>query len=117
MKAGEFPAETISAAPAVAIILTQSWCPQWRFLSFYLKDVESECEGCLDIAVLEYDKEPFFEDFMNFKERHFGNYEVPYIRYYRDGALVAESNFISRQGFLDRLGLGKKEKARTTPTT
>ncbi len=108
MSAGEFPEEIRNATPAVAIILTQSWCPQWRFLSTYIKEAEANHPGELTIRYLEYDREPFFEEFMDFKESTFRNYEVPYVRYYRSGTLVAETNFISLQGFLDRLGLGSK---------
>ena len=39
---------------------------------------------------------------MNLKEKTWGNYSIPYVRYYRDGDLVNESNFVSRRGFLKR---------------
>lgn len=105
MGGGEFARELVSSAPAVALVLTQSWCPQWRFMQAYLKDAAEQAEGSASIFYLEYDREPFYRDFMAFKEDVFGNYEIPYIRYYRGGKLHAESNFISKQGFLSRLGV------------
>jgi len=37
---------------------------------------------------------------MTFKENAFGNDQVPYVRYYRDGKLAHESNYIDKGGFL-----------------
>ena len=39
---------------------------------------------------------------MQFKETHFGNYEIPYIRYYKNGTLVSESNYTTSADFLAR---------------
>jgi hypothetical protein len=105
MAAGDFSSEIRNGAPAVAIILTQSWCHEWRFMNSYLVDAAGIAGDRVKIFCLEYDKEPFFEEFMAFKEDVFGNRAVPYVRYYREGKLVAESNFISKQGFLAKLGI------------
>jgi hypothetical protein len=102
---GDFSAETRTSAPAVALVLTQSWCPQWRFMNAYLGEAERAVGDRVAIRYIEYDNEPFFEEFMTFKEDVFGNRSVPYVRYYREGKLVAESNFISKQGFLAKLGI------------
>jgi hypothetical protein len=58
-----------------------------------------------EIAFLyaEYDLEPWFESFMAFKEDSFGNREVPYVRYYREGVFSGESNYLSADGFTTRL--------------
>ncbi len=75
-------------------------------MSGYLEDAEAAAPaGAMAVRYVEYDRESFFEDFMEFKENVFGNRSVPYVRYYRDGELIAESNYISRQGFLSKLGL------------
>jgi len=94
----EFGAGLRNAAPAVAIVLTQSWCPQWGWMRSYLEALPPD-EG-IEIFWVEYDREEFFAPFMRFKESVFGNAEVPYVRYYRGGALTAESNFIDKGGFL-----------------
>jgi len=103
--AGDFPEELRNAAPAVALVLTQSWCPQWRFMQSYLSDAEKSAGERAAVFFVEYDREPFHRDFMAFKEDVFGNREIPYVRYYRGGKLHAESNYISKQGFLSRLGI------------
>jgi len=102
---GDFSLELRKSAKHVALILTQSWCPQWRFMSYYLDSVEKEGNGDIEIRYVEYDREPFFEDFMAFKEDHFQNRDVPYVRYYKGGELVGQSNFISKQGFISKLGI------------
>lgn len=105
MAAGDFSEAVRTAAPAVALILTQGWCHEWRFMNAYLADAERTVGDRALIRYIEYDNEPFFEEFMTFKEDVFGNREVPYVRYYRDGKLVAETNYISKQGFLAKLGI------------
>jgi hypothetical protein len=98
MDSGEFPAGIVRAADSVAVVLTQSWCPQWRRMRSYL---ESAVEGAgLEVFWVEYDLEGFFEPFMAFKEEVFGNREVPYVRYYRGGELAAQSNYVERDRFL-----------------
>jgi hypothetical protein len=102
MEAGEFSADIVGAAESVAVVLTQSWCPQWTRMRAYL---ESAVEGPGFVAFwVEYDREAFFGPFMRFKEESFGNREVPYVRYYRGGSLVAQSNFVDRDRFLSLLG-------------
>jgi hypothetical protein len=102
---GDFSPEIRGSAPSVAVVLTQSWCPQWGFMHGYLAEAEAATGERAAIWYVEYDREPFFESFMQFKEDVFGNRSVPYVRYYRDGKLAAESNFISKQGFLSKLGV------------
>ncbi len=98
---GEFGPEVIGAAGSVALVLTQSWCPQWTWMRSYLEDLPDSPDR--RIHYVEYDREPFFEDFLAFKEDRLGNREIPYVRYYRRGRLSAESNFVSKDGFLRRL--------------
>jgi hypothetical protein len=112
MEHGEFDKPLISF-PAAAIILTQSWCPQWTMVKGWLAEAEKRLEAAypqgFSICYIEYDIAEWnglsSESFMEFKENHFGNQEIPYIRYYRDGVFVRDSNFINLQGFLARLGL------------
>jgi hypothetical protein len=106
VRSGDFAESVRGAAPLVAVILTQSWCPQWRFMQSYLAEAEQSVGERGAIYVVEYDREPFYRDFMTFKEDIFQNREIPYVRYYRAGLLHAESNFISKQGFLSKLGVG-----------
>lgn len=106
VRSGDFPDSVRRAAPSVAVILTQSWCPQWRFMQSYLAEAEKNIGERGIIYMVEYDREPYYRDFMTFKEDIFQNREIPYVRYYRDGSLHAESNFISKQGFISKLGVG-----------
>lgn len=108
IETGDFPDSLLKASKAVAVILTQSWCPQWKFVQSYLDSLHQQAGNELSIFWLEYDTAPFFERFMQFKETQLGNDQVPYIRYYVDGVLVAQSNAIARQGFLDSFGIFRK---------
>lgn len=98
---GEFALGLRQAATSVAIVLTQSWCPQWAWMRSYLEALGPDPSR--EILWVEYDLEGFFEDFIKFKEESFKNDQVPYVRYYRGGELVAESNYIDQGGFLRRL--------------
>jgi hypothetical protein len=98
---GEFGPEVLASASRVAVVLTQSWCPQWIMMRMWLDRAEKDADA--RVFIMEYDKEDFFEEFMAFKEDVFGNRSVPYIRYYRDGTFTEDGNFIGRDGFAARL--------------
>jgi len=104
MENGDFDPSLFSAP--TAIILTQSWCPQWTAMKSYLPKAEKALPGVL-IYYVEYDTAVWDslknETFMSFKENTFNNREIPYVRYYRDGILSRESNYISLDGFISRL--------------
>ena len=102
----EFGKDIIESAPAVAVVLTQQWCPQWLWMRAYLERLPASPER--RIFYIEYDLEPYFEEFLAFKEDSLGNREIPYIRYYRDGRLSSTGNFIARDGFLRKLGEPEK---------
>jgi glutaredoxin len=99
MAAGDFEAPPGTAA----LILTQSWCPQWKAMKGYLDSAEKDGTLQADVRYVEYDNEDFFEEFMRFKEDVYNNREIPYVRYYRNSALSSESNFVSKEGFFHRL--------------
>jgi hypothetical protein len=101
MAAGEFGEDVRAAAERVAVVLTQGWCPQWGWMARYLAKADYPEDSAVFLCV--YDEEPFYEEFMAFKEGTFGNYEIPYVRYYRDGEFRAASNFIAEDGFRRRL--------------
>ncbi len=104
----EFPQEVIGDAPLVAVALTQSWCPQWRSMHGWLCELSyrEAPEGTEPISVweLEYDGKPYFREFLELKERTWGNRLVPYLRYYRDGELFGTDNYISADRFLSKFG-------------
>lgn len=98
---GDFGPAVIGAADAVAVVLTQSWCPQWQWMRSYLEALPHDATR--EIFWVEYDLEDFFDALMEFKTRVFGNDQVPYVRYYRGGAFAADSNYIDAGGFMRRL--------------
>ena len=105
METGEFDASLVAGA-AAAIILTQSWCPQWTAMKAYLDKIEAALPEAR-IYYVEYDIEPWesldHEAFMSFKEKTFNNREIPYVRYYKNGVYSRDSNYISLDGFKSRL--------------
>jgi hypothetical protein len=109
---GEFESSLIEGK-AAAIVLTQSWCPQWTAMLAYLPEVEKKAAAAfppgINILYVEYDiaewKTLTHEAFMGFKEDTYDNREIPYVRYYRDGSFSRDSNYLSLEGFLSRLGM------------
>ena len=78
--------------------MTQDWCPQWK----RMKEWVSELPGDTNIKFYEiiYNKEDYFNDFRGFKENIFKNGLIPYVRYYVNGELKGESNYVSEEGFM-----------------
>lgn len=104
---GDFSAEITGAAEGVILILTQSWCHQWMFMRMSLKGLGKGPKD-MDVQVItyEYDKSPLFQDFMAFKEGTFRNWEVPYVRLYRNGQLVADGNHLPASRMIEALRQG-----------
>lgn len=98
IRGGEFGDDVIRAGKNVAVIMSQSWCPQWTMVSRWLESIPEETD--LNIFTVVYDGKDYFHEFMAFKETVFGNSEVPYIRYYIEGKLVKETNYTSKDFFL-----------------
>jgi hypothetical protein len=97
---GEFPESVRLAAPKVVVIMTQDWCSQWANMAAYLTDFADQAA----IFTVEYNLLPDFERIMSFKEDVLGNQQVPYVRCYRDGKLVRQSNWLPRGSFAAMLG-------------
>lgn len=107
MEMGEFDADVIGSSRMVAVILTQSWCFEWAIMNRWLDRLvkrEEPRDIQLDVYQLVYDREPYFREFLDFKERNFQNYHVPYVRYYNDGRLIGQSNFVRPERFLSYFG-------------
>lgn len=97
---GEFPESVRLAAPKVVVVMTQDWCGQWANMKAYLPDFAHQAA----IFTVEYNLLPDFERIMSFKEDVFDNRQVPYVRFYRDGKLVRQSNWLPRAAFAAMLG-------------
>ena len=96
--AGEFGDDVIRSAKNVAVVMSQSWCPQWHAVSKWIDELPPD--AAVSVFTVVYDEEPFGDEFMRFKETVFGNGLIPYIRYYIGGKLVKESNYTSKDFFL-----------------
>lgn len=109
MEHGEFDDSVTKADDFVAVVLTQDWCPQSVSMNVWLNSMIKKGEPKefnLTIFEFSYDKVDFFDAFRTFKESHFRNQEIPYIRYYKNGRFLEESNYVP-----SRLFLKKFEKA------
>jgi len=100
----EFSDDITRSADLVAVILTQSWCPQWHAMKRFVTEFSAA-----EIYVLEYDLSDFFVVFREFKEKVLGSDQIPYIRYYRDGILTGFTNAVSEADFRRRLGLDRMD--------
>lgn len=101
---GEFGNDVIRATESVALILTQSWCPDWTFMKMSLNGLKDGLED-LDLTVFtyEYDRSPLFQEFMSFKENTYRNWEVPYLRLYKDGRFIGDGNAIPAGRMVEKL--------------
>ncbi len=105
MSDGEFPKEVRHSGPDVAVVLTQDWCPEWKIMKMWLRSLEKRNRPediDIEIYELEYNRLDSRDEFVEFKEDVLGNSFVPYVRYYRNGNLIDESNYVKRDSFLSR---------------
>jgi hypothetical protein len=99
---GEFESAVIASKSKVIIIMTQDWCPQWMNMKSWIYGLKIDED--IEIYEFEYNKVDYFNDFMNFKENQWGNENIPYLRFYKDGVLIEETNFIDEQRVMDLIG-------------
>lgn len=105
MSSGDFGPEITAAGPRVAVILTQSWCPQWPAMEKWMRALIREDKPAEhDIIIFEfvYDKSDISKEFTRFKEQTLGNALIPYVRYYREGNLMDQSNYVGSRDFLEK---------------
>lgn len=95
IRTGEFGRDVVASNTVVIVVMTQDWCPQWIYMSTWIPALQSE--SGVDIYELIYNREEYFHDFLRLKEGLWGNYAIPYLRYYRAGELVAVSNFVGKR--------------------
>jgi hypothetical protein len=101
MRRGEFDESVRGASPLVAVVLTQDWCGQWTAMDGYLEEMRGRYpELELTVFQLEYNRVDYFQDFLRFKEQVLGNAIIPYVRYYKNGRLIGQSNYVSERQFL-----------------
>ncbi len=103
MQKGEFGADVVAAGANVAVLLSQDWCAQYAALNRAIDELAARPDPAHPSVIvfeLLYNRVDYFEAFMRFKETRWRNYEVPYVRYYRGGRLVGESNYVGAEGFL-----------------
>lgn len=94
---GEFDLDIVTSKPKVVVIMTQDWCPQWTYMRNWVYDVQTQED--IDVYELIYNKVDYYNEFMSFKESKWKNYEIPYLRFYKDGKLFKESNYLGKQDF------------------
>ncbi|PYG85749.1 hypothetical protein LY28_03169 [Ruminiclostridium sufflavum DSM 19573] len=99
VKNKEFEKSVISSKSKVIVILTQDWCPQWIYMKSWVSGLEIEED--IEIYELEYNKVDYCSEFMAFKESCWKNYNVPYLRFYKEGELARETNYISKESLIE----------------
>lgn len=103
IKNGEFSSDVIHSSDRVVVVMTQDWCPQWGSMSRWIYGLSTSED--MDIYDLIYNKVDYFQEFRSFKETKWGNYTIPYLRYYREGKLFKETNYVGKEEFQRLLGL------------
>lgn len=89
---GELEDSVTGSCRIVVAVFTQDWCPQWVDMKRWIGEIDVE----FDLYELVYNKVDYYREFMSFKERKWGNYDVPYLRIYKDGILSKETNYMGR---------------------
>lgn len=85
------------ASENVLAIFTQDWCTDWQSLERDLNSNEKTDSIDLTVFICKYNESPLYEPFMNFKENTWKNEFIPYLRYYKNGNFVKDSNHLPFQ--------------------
>ena len=104
----EFSADVTASNNKVAVVMTQDWCSEWMSMKRWMDSME-DIKG-LDIYELIYNTVDYYNDFLQLKEKSWKNDLIPYIRYYADGVLIHQSNYVKKEDFLKLLNRGKSSQ-------
>ena len=86
-----------NASENVLAIFTQDWCGDWKGLERELKANEENSPVDITIFICLYNESPLYESFMNFKENTWKNELIPYLRYYKKGEFIKDTNHLPFQ--------------------
>ena len=103
IKTGDFSPDIIASKNKVVIILTQDWCTDWKRMREWLDTLDDAID--IDIYELIYNKSEHFQRCLDLKENKWNNSFIPYLRYYQNGILIKESNYVTKEEFLNILSL------------
>lgn len=92
----KIPDEILSSSEKVAVIFTQNWCPQWPAMKKWLPQVTDKVQ----VFYICYNLKNYSYKIMKVKESIFENDLIPYVRYYKDGQLLGDSNYVEKESFL-----------------
>ena len=85
------------SAENVLVVCTQDWCGDWKSLERELKSNEDKSHIDITIYICMYNQSSLYESFMNFKENVWNNDLIPYLRYYKNGSFIKDSNHLPFQ--------------------
>ncbi|MEI0581349.1 hypothetical protein [Brachyspira pilosicoli] len=88
-------------AENVLAIFTQDWCGDWKGLKRELNANEQNSDVDLTIFICIYNQSGLYEDFMNFKENEWKNELIPYLRYYKNGNFIKDTNHLPFQRIMN----------------
>ncbi|WP_295158946.1 hypothetical protein [uncultured Brachyspira sp.] len=83
-------------AENVLAVFTQDWCGDWNNLK---RELDANKDNSIDITIFicMYNQSPLYEPFMNFKETVWNNGLIPYLRYYKNGSFIKDTNHLPFQ--------------------
>lgn len=87
--------DIIKSSENILVVFTQDWCPNWKNLNDELLNNKETTEIDIDLYTAIYNKSKLFEDFKSFKEDFWLSHLIPYLRYYKNGELLWETNHLS----------------------
>lgn len=76
----------------VLTIFTQDWCKDWEMLNREIEKNLNTTQYDITIFLSAYNHSKHFDNFRDFKETHWANNFIPYLRYYKNGELIKETN-------------------------
>ncbi len=87
----EIPKSLLDKSKNVIAIFTQDWCPDWHGLERDFKKNENYSEDIF-VCIAIYNQSTHSEKVMTFKETVWKNGFIPYVRCYKNGEFIKESN-------------------------
>lgn len=94
--------DIINSFENVLVVFTQTWCSDWKDMDKDLMENHATDEIDINVYTLEYNKSLLFEPFREFKENVWNSHLIPYLRYYKNGVLLWETNHLPFTDIVNR---------------
>lgn len=92
----------VNSALNVMVVFTEHWSPDWQDMDKDLMNNQRTEQVDINVYTATYNRGFLFDPFREFKENVWNSHFVPYIRFYKNGAILWETGHLAFRDVVTR---------------